>query len=702
MRCFALALALAFAGAEHVRAAPCDDLDWRSVLAPVTGTRALTADDLVRLRDVGPANNELADLALFTLSPNRTRVAFQIRRADPVTNSYCLGMVVMALDRKSAPIFVDRGGTLLQYSARLSGQGGLDTGIPMVITPRWSPDGSWIAFLKREAGPTRLWRAASNGQGSLAVSPEDWNVLDFRVVDKEHALVRFQDRSLGGPHQQSREAMTGYHFDDRFLPAASNVPVLAPPELAHTALLDMTAGTFDVLSDEDAQTRFGAVVSDPAQSPAGGQVTLVEAGKGVGLPMAISVLRPDHRTVVCSPTVCGDVEREPWWNARHDALLFFRHAGWAGSRTEIAEWRPGAQQVTVRFATSDYLVYCRPRRADLIICLRETAVLPRHLAAIDLRRGKVDILADFNPELAGLTLGQVSRIQLKSAFGIPAYADVVLPVGYTPGRRYPIIVVQYRSRGFLRGGVGDEFPIQAFANEGFAVMSFDRPESVGVMAHPPTWTDVDRLGLADFVDRRNVLSALEQGVRILIDRGIADPKAIGITGLSDGSSTVQFAALNSPMFAAGIVSGCCWEREQDALLGLKGQALYRPIGWPPLTDPAPAFWSRTSLEQNAAHVAFPILFDAADDEFRLALASYVALRESGKPADMFVFPDEHHTKWQPAHRLAAYQRSIDWFDFWLRGRLPDDPDRRKDALRWMDMRDQAVGRATGPSPHAIQ
>src|SRR3546814_1841537 len=70
------------------------------------------------------------------------------------------------------------------------------------------------------------------------------------------------------------------------------------------------------------------------------------------------------------------------------------------------------------------------------------------------------------PEFAGLTLGVVKRIKLKSSLGIPACADVVLPTDYQPGRHYPLIVVQYQSRGFLRGGTGDEFPVQLFANHG--------------------------------------------------------------------------------------------------------------------------------------------------------------------------------------------------------------------------------------------
>jgi hypothetical protein len=58
---------------------------------------------------------------------------------------------------------------------------------------------------------------------------------------------------------------------------------------------------------------------------------------------------------------------------------------------------------------------------------------------------------------------------------------------------------------------------------------------------------------------------------------------------------------------------------------------------------------------------------------------------------MYVYPGEFHTKDQPIHRLAVYERNLDWFDFWLRG--VEDPDASKAAqyARWRRMRDRQGG-----------
>src|SRR3546814_9551317 len=74
-----------------------------------------------------------------------------------------------------------------------------------------------------------------------------------------------------------------------------------------------------------------------------------------------------------------------------------------------------------------------------------------------------------------------------------------------------------------------------------------------------------------------------------------------------------------------------------------------------------------SLVGNAREARFPLLIQQSDDEFRGAVASVTALQQAGKAAALFVFPGEHHIKWQPAHRLAVYERNIRWFDYWLRG-----------------------------------
>ena len=89
MRSF-LFLAAAVAGlaplASARAAGSCEGLDWRQSAQPAF-ERALTAHDLVRLRDIGPVGDDNPPAHVLTLSPDGEWAAFQLRQADPETNS---------------------------------------------------------------------------------------------------------------------------------------------------------------------------------------------------------------------------------------------------------------------------------------------------------------------------------------------------------------------------------------------------------------------------------------------------------------------------------------------------------------------------------------------------------------------------------------------------------------------------------------
>ncbi len=125
----------------------------------------------------------------------------------------------------------------------------------------------------------------------------------------------------------------------------------------------------------------------------------------------------------------------------------------------------------------------------------------------------------------------------------------------------------------------------------------------------------------------------------------------------------------------------------------------KAVGYPLATVDAPDFWRSMSLAHNAKAIDVPLLMQLSDDEHLLALEAYTALREHGRPVELHVFPDEHHIKWQPAHRMAIYQRNLDWFDFWLRCRVRSDAASQAQGRRWKALRAEspAAAKICGPT-----
>src|SRR3546814_14141800 len=83
-----------------------------------------------------------------------------------------------------------------------------------------------------------------------------------------------------------------------------------------------------------------------------------------------------------------------------------------------------------------------------------------------------------NPEFAAIKLGKVERLRWTNDRGLPAWGDLALPPDYDGRTRLPLVIVQYRSRGFLRAGIGDDYPIHLLAAHAFAVLGFQSPPLV--------------------------------------------------------------------------------------------------------------------------------------------------------------------------------------------------------------------------------
>lgn len=636
---------------------------------PEGGLIPMTARDLVSLRDVGPSYPE-PRRHFIGLSPDHRKIAFQIRQADPETNRYRLALLVCDLTTAAPPVVIDNGGDVMLE--RISGYTGplIETGLPDTLTPLWARDGSAIYFLKRLNGSTRIWRAWSNGRGSEPVTKNDGDVSDFAwSADGQHLIYSVWSHDAQAQAGLDSEALHGFHYDTRFWPMVSAAPSVRLQKQA-IVRLDVRTGAVDEPSEEE-RKQFGPQQEDtllpaPVSSPNGTTAWVWKNDReGQGLPTGLSVRDNQRKVTQCIAATCTDASAL-WWSQDGTRVRFIRRDGWGNSETSIYEWRPGGPAPSRLYTTKDLLADCQPLK-EKIVCAREQSATPRQIVLLDPVSGVESIAYDPNPAFQKFRLGKVERLEWTNSFGVESFGDLVYPVGYVPGRSYPLIVTQYLSRGFLRGGVGDEFPIQVFANLGYAVLNIQRPKITNPPVHGQTETGVERRLLQGFKDRWSVLSSIETQVKRLIALGVVDPDRVGITGLSDGTSTVQFAAVNSRLFKAGSATGCCWESVQDPVVGPEMARAYHEMGWPRLIDADHDFWKHISLINNAERIPFPLLIQQSDDEFRGALASVTALKEAGKPVSLYVFPNEHHIKWQPAHRLAVYERNIRWFDFWLRG-----------------------------------
>jgi dipeptidyl aminopeptidase/acylaminoacyl peptidase len=649
--------------------------------------RPVRLDDLVRLRDIGAVIGYPGDTTPFAISPDQRHVAFQIRRADVGANDYCLGMAVLDLTPGARPRLVDIGGEMIRWSGPSRNLANTPSGVAAIITPQWSPDGRWIAYLRRDHGISQVWRANVDGSGAEALTRSPDDISKFRWADDGRTIVY---ATTGPSFRQAQETLDqegreGWVYDKRFWPLANAAPWPETPLTPSALSLDIASRRLTAATA--AQSSF---LVSPARPHAD---ALLDTSDGAaeawvepkdhrifGSPVQLFASLHGHQAQ-CADLHCVGGIVGLWWLPGDREILYLRQEGWAkSSQLALYRWDPHGREVPHRILqTDDMLVGC-VMAGRWLLCGRESARQPRRIVLIDPTAGQDQSIFDPNPEFRSLVLGAVQRLQWRNPRGKESFGDLVLPPDHKAGERHPLIIVQYRSRGFLRGGTGDEYPIFLFAQHGYAVLSFDRTGFYGDDFHPANVDDRTRLNVRNWADRHDILSAIEQGIHRLDDMGLIDMRRIGITGMSDGGSTVQFALLHSHLFAAAATSNCC--EDPASSMSIVGPAYETDLvrwSYPRLTEEQPGFWRDYSLAANAHVLDTPLLMQLSDAEFRMALESYHALTALGKPVDLLVFPKEFHNKWQPAHRAAIYRRSVAWFDFWLQGMPPTD---NHDRARW--------------------
>ncbi|MEC3909676.1 Atxe2 family lasso peptide isopeptidase [Sphingobium sp. CR2-8] len=664
--------------------------------------RAVTAGDIAKLRDIGPIGGMPAGQSPLALSPDGRSIAFILTRAHPETNSYCQGLVVVDLRPDSVARLVDQGGELIRVTFQSEQRGLLtDTGIAAINQPRWSPDGSQIAYLRKDGGRTQAWRASVHGKSGAQVSHSPVDVEAVAWSDDGRALIYANRPSLIEENAKlDRESLTGYLFDDRAMPIYGDRPMIRGPLPLHYAAADISSTSS----------------SDRAATPAE-RTALDRIGPGMllGGPLAITgpsgeegwvkaevpdrYLSPirlwgkdrEGREWQCQHSSCTDGIIGMWWSAKHGAVRYLRRDGYGGSRLTFYLWTPGHAAPRKMWGTDGLLTGCLPLE-DHLICAQEGSTQPRRIVALDADTGRSSVVFDPNPEFQYLQMGKVQRLYWKNPLGFETFGDLVLPANYPVGAKLPMIVVQYRTRGFLRGSIGDEYPIHAFAAQGFAVLSVESPPFFATslkQGNWRTWKDAESENVKGWRERHNGASSIVAGVETAMATGVIDPKRIGLTGLSDGSTTAWYLLINTDLFAATSVSTCCADPKTDLIMGGPAwEKERRRFGYPAPTNDNPAFWKPISPAMNAARIKGPVLMQLASDEYLRALEAYTAFREIGPPVEMFLFPGDHHIKWQPAHRMAIYARNIDWFNFWLRDAVDPAPEKAAQYDRWRRLKSQ--------------
>ncbi len=296
-----------------------------------------------------------------------------------------------------------------------------------------------------------------------------------------------------------------------------------------------------------------------------------------------------------------------------------------------------------------------------VACVLETPNKPPDLWSGPLGQSLRQI-THLNARLEGLRYGETEEIDWKARDGWDITGVLVKPVDYQKGKRYPMIV---QVHGGPEAADLNGFQIawaQLFAANGYLTFLPNYRGSIGRGVEYTIANHGDRGG-KDFFD-------ILDGIESMISRGYADPERLGIGGWSYGGFMSSWAVTQTNLFKAAVVG--VGITDWFSLMGMAPVPMWNAeahfLAWP--YDKPEEYW-RFSPVLQVKKVKTPTLMLWGESDPFVPPAQgrefFRGLRYYGVPSEFVIYPREGHGLRERLHRKNAYARVLAWYDRYLKG-----------------------------------
>jgi dipeptidyl-peptidase 4 len=583
------------------------------------------------------------------------------------------------------------------YRARLTQAPGLspiDRGAEPFIrawgtnsSPRWSPDGSKIAFVTNRVdhGFVAVYDMKTRAISYMAPSVDRDTSPTWSADGRQIAFIRRPGLPFGlqaqqggggvglpnGPAFQSGTATTGRGRGQRggggrgvppgVSPEAANVPglVRATFEGGYTlSLFKATVATGDAVEfwhtmpDEQIFTNINAIrwqgghvvftvatpddewdryFSIPLAGPITAPPTLLTTTDGLIEDATSVAWSPDGATMYYS-TNAGDIDRRHLWAVPVEGGTPKQITAGDGIETSPVALSSGTR----------------------VAALTATALRPQSVGVFPAKGGGQALVFPTLPREFPLNAEvRPEPIVIKAPDGLEIHNQLFVPRGLSPGERRPAMIFVHGGpvRQMLLGYHYMHFYHIAYAvnewlaSQGYVVMSVNYRSGIGYGRSFRTAPNTGGRGNAEYQD---VLAA----GRYLQSRPDVDPKRIGIWGLSYGGVlTAQALARNSDVFAAGV--------------DLAGVHL-----WGNSLDPQAVSYQSSVIGAIDTWKS-PVLLIHGDDDRNVAFQQTTGLvqllRQRNVHYELIVFPDDTHETLLHSRWLYAFGRMETFLKQFLKG-----------------------------------
>jgi len=620
----------------------------------------------------------------------------------------------IAYVRQSADIMTDRArSTIWLVDVATGKQQPLVAGTGSHFSPRWSPDGTRLAYFSTAEGSSQLyvrWMGSGeaarvtglpNSPNSLEWSPDGRLIAyDMIVPDEAPKLGTTPAKPEGAQWAAPLEIIDKVNYRADGLgyikPGYSQVFVVsstggAPRQLTfgafnHGGPVSFTPGGRTLLFTGNRNANWER---EPFESEiyavdmSGGALRTLTTRKG---PDGTPLVSPDGRRIA----FLGFDDNGGAFNNSHLYVMDINGGaprlltGSLDRSIDTAEWSADSRSLVIKYDTeakgalarisldgriqplTDTLAgggLDRPYSGGEFTLARNgniaftTGSIHRPAEVAVLSGGRARTLTDLNAQLASKRLGEVRELAVTSPDGLRVPTWLLTPPGYTEGQKVPVIL---EIHGGPAAAYGPHFSTdyQLYAAAGYAVL-FANPR--GSTSYGQAFTDQIQRAYPG-KDHDDLMAAVDAAVA----SGVADPENLFITGGSGGGVLTAWAIGKTDRFRAAAVQKPVINMVSQSL-NADGPELFGPywFGKMPWEDPQ-AYWARSPLSL-VGNVKTPTLVVVGSDDFRTPPAEaeqyYAALQHRKIPTAYIKVPGVGHgITARPSQSAAKASAIIAWFD----------------------------------------
>ena len=618
--------------------------------------------------------------------------------------------------RKSNDIMKDRErSNLWQITIDKQDHRPLYSGIKSARSPRWSPDGTKLAFISNDTGSQQIHvRWMDNGEtavitqlqnspSNLTWSPDGkWLAFTMNVQASFEPIAKSRAKPEGAEWAKKPITVTStqYQYDGRGIVEPAFRHVFIVPADGGSAR-QLTGGNFNhygslTWSPESDRIYFSAnrsedweLVSDeadiysvtvsskkieqitnesgaersPVISPNG---ELIAFSKEERRPLAytpnrISVMSLNGSNIrLLTQDLDGDANNVIW--ADDSKSLYYtydergiRKIGQVSIKGKINQVTDGLGGTTLG---RPYLSGSFHANNKTIAFTYGQADRPANIAVFN--EDKLKILTSLNEDLLGhKTLGEVNEIIYKSSFDEQEIQGwYITPPDFDPSKKYPLIL-EIHGGPHLAYGPHFSAELQIMAAAGYVVFYNNYRGSLSYGEDFALLLQYKYSSKEDFADHMS-------GIDSLIDLGFIDDENLFIAGGSAGGIATAYAVgltdrFNAAVAAKPVINWLSKPLTADSMVG----QIYHQFPGPPW-EHVEHYWKRSPLSLMG-NVTTPTMLITGENDRRTPISEteqfYQALRLRGVDSAMVRLPDTSHgIASRPSRLISKVDHILAWFE----------------------------------------